>query len=135
MEGTRRQRYMCDWRKNNRSRLRVHDKARRSSSSAKLHASVTFRAWHLKKFGLTAEGYAELLLRQGGGCAICKSTTPAGRGRFHVDHDHACCPGPGSCGKCVRGLLCHHCNLGLGNFKDDPLRLKLAASYLGHADD
>ncbi|MGW8884645.1 endonuclease domain-containing protein [Streptomyces sp. NPDC055749] len=30
---------------------------------------------------------------------------------FHIDHDRACCPSRGpSCGKCVRGYLCHLCN-------------------------
>ena len=29
-----------------------------------------------------------------------------------------------------RGLLCHHCNVGLGGFKDSLTRLKKAVSYL-----
>jgi hypothetical protein len=29
-----------------------------------------------------------------------------------VDHDHACCQKKNrSCGKCIRGLLCHTCNI------------------------
>lgn len=62
-------------------------------------------------------------------CAICE-TTDSGARDFHIDHDHACCDGPTSCGKCVRGLLCGFCNRGLGSFRDKPARLQQAIDYL-----
>ena len=40
--------------------------------------------------------------------------------RLRVDHDHRCCPGIKSCGKCVRGLLCYECNLFLGKIEMKP---------------
>jgi hypothetical protein len=62
-------------------------------------------------------------------CSICGAS--GDDVAFHVDHDHACCPGTGSsCGKCIRGLLCRNCNIGLGHFNDDPQRLALAITYL-----
>ena len=91
--------------------------------------ATRYRA-NLKKHGLTSEQYEALLVAQGGGCAICKGTTPYGRGRFHIDPDHACCPGQRSCGKCVRGLLCGRCNPGLGAFQDSPDLLMAAVAYL-----
>lgn len=84
------------------------------------------------KYQLSVEDYREILERQGGRCAICRADAPTDirTDRFHVDHDHACCPGTRSCGKCTRGLLCHACNTALGNFKDDPEILRAALRYL-----
>lgn len=67
------------------------------------------RNWNLqRRYGLTADAYDELLASQDGRCKICRKLPR--KNRLHVDHDRACCPGPTSCGKCVRGLLCVSCN-------------------------
>jgi hypothetical protein len=34
-----------------------------------------------------------------------------------IDHDHACCPGKRSCGRCLRGLLHRTCNVAVGYFE------------------
>ena len=34
-----------------------------------------------------------------------------------IDHDHRCCPGAQSCGKCVRGILCGRCNTALAHYE------------------
>ena len=83
----------------------------------------------------TAErGYRkdELLRAQGSRCAICgvhAEVTTA----MHLDHDHSCCDE--GCRACVRGVLCWHCNVGLGHFKDSPDFLRYAACYLDGRDD
>jgi len=62
---------------------------------------------------LPYEWYTTTLQKQNGGCAICH--TPPEEGRvLCLDHDHRCCAGEGSCGKCARGLLCNHCNTLVG---------------------
>lgn len=76
----------------------------------------------LRKYGLTLNGFDQLLASQGDRCAICKTEAPRGHG-WHVDHCHR----TGN----TRGVLCHSCNVGLGHFGDDPDRLRAAASYLG----
>lgn len=85
-----------------------------------------------KKYSLSLERYRELLDAQDGRCAICGVASPGDIriDRFHVDHDHSCCPGKNSCGKCVRGLLCRACNTALGNFRDNPDVLASALAYL-----
>ncbi|MET4187624.1 hypothetical protein ABIB86_000427 [Bradyrhizobium sp. JR1.7] len=83
------------------------------------------RKYMLRRFyKMTQADYDEMLLAQGGRCAICRTDKP---GPEHykflcVDHDH-------TTGK-VRGLLCSPCNVGIGNFSDDPSRLSMAAKYL-----
>ena len=86
----------------------------------------------LRKYGITVADFNDLLAAQKDGCAICGSLEPGGKGAFHVDHDHACCPGAMSCGRCVRALLCHRCNTLLGAAKDDVGMLTAAAEYLIH---
>jgi hypothetical protein len=80
-------------------------------------------------YGIGAGEYAALLEAQLGGCAICGGTNESGRS-MAVDHDHSCCPGGRSCGRCVRGLLCSSCNMAIGLLRDDPERLRSAISYL-----
>lgn len=50
-------------------------------------------------------------------CDICGGRHDTDR-RLHVDHDHRCCPGKRSCGKCVRGFLCTRCNIRLVAIED-----------------
>lgn len=87
------------------------------------------RVMDLKRKGLTLESFQLLMEKQSCRCAICGSpfddvTAP------HIDHDHTCCPQNSACPMCIRGLLCHHCNMGLGRFRDSPALLITAASYL-----
>lgn len=77
-------------------------------------------------YGITFDEYQDLILQQKGTCAICNLQTDL----LVVDHDHSCCPGPKSCSKCIRGLLCRTCNLGLGYFKDNNQYMKNAVNYL-----
>lgn len=69
-------------------------------------------------YGITLEDYNNLLESQNNCCAICKD----GDKKLVVDHCHAT-------GR-IRGLLCHHCNVALGMFKDNKAILQEAMEYL-----
>lgn len=82
----------------------------------------------MRSYGITIEQYEEMLKEQRGMCRICKIPRPGGKGsHFHVDHDHNT--------KKVRGLLCHHCNTGLGAFKDSFDLLNKAAQYIKESEN
>jgi len=66
-------------------------------------------AHQLAYYGITVEQRDAMFVAQGSCCAVCKSKEHGGRG-WHTDHDHAT--------KQVRGILCHACNLALGNVND-----------------
>lgn len=80
---------------------------------------------NLKKYGITPEIYQEMFTEQEGKCAICSSgivSRSKASYNLFVDHCH-------ETGK-VRGLLCHHCNAGLGHFRDNEQTLQKAIEYL-----
>jgi hypothetical protein len=79
----------------------------------------------LRKYGLTATQYTELITLQKGRCAICGTYDSGSKHKsWHVDHDHAT-------GK-VRGLLCKFCNSMLGYSKDNPSILLAGVGYLAN---
>lgn len=124
---------MASYYERNREALKAKAKARYQEKRKDIRAQqATYRArmgkeWvraqNLKnKFGLDLVRFETMLDVQGGGCAICGSDDPGGRGSFHVDHDHHT--------GAIRGLLCHGCNTGLGGLKDSVEILEKAAAYL-----
>lgn len=68
------------------------------------------------------------------GCAICGMKEHADKRRkrmLEVDHDHSCCPnGTYSCGRCIRGLVCHPHNQLIRQIEDGTVARVNA--YLDH---
>jgi hypothetical protein len=109
-----------EWQLNNRERYAANQRRWKESGGK----ALSDRRSHLKcKFGLTPAEYEEKLAAQGGGCALCGRKPAPGR-QLDIDHDHKT--------GAVRGLICNSCNQGLGQFRDDPIRLAHAAAYLLH---
>lgn len=73
--------------------------------------------WRL--YGLSQANYQDMAEEQEGRCAVCDEPF---NDDDNVDHCHRT-------GK-VRGLLCSHCNKGLGFFKDSVPKLLKAIKYL-----
>jgi len=71
----------------------------------------------IKRYGITIYQFEEMVAAVQGRCQICQL-----KRKLHVDHDHRT-------GR-IRGLLCGHCNRGIGCFQEDPPTLRAAITYL-----
>lgn len=117
--------YCRDYRARNREKVREADRAYKQKLKDTGREAINHRRWRYK---VDDDRFQQMLAGQDNVCAICAQ--PFGAKGPHIDHDHECCPGSRSCGKCVRGLLCWLCNSALGKFRDDPEALMAAASYV-----
>ena len=99
--------------------------AQRYQEDPDIHRKAAMKS----RYKISLDEYNAMLEDQDYGCMICGGTNKNGRA-LAVDHDHTCCPGKTTCGKCIRGLLCSNCNRALGLFKDDSELTKKATAYL-----
>jgi hypothetical protein len=69
--------------------------------------------WRKANVGISADAFNSRLASQNYLCACCgepfTQADPA-----VVDHDHGCCRGRKTCGKCWRGLVHNSCNVRIG---------------------
>lgn len=107
-------------RKDNNSRYHRHDEDRREAHR------WSSRKSQIKRYGITVSQYEAMWNKQLGACKICGDSIESHSKDRHkvacIDHNHAT-------GR-VRGLLCWHCNIGLGKFFDSTERLAKAIAYL-----
>lgn len=99
------------------------------NQNKKTKYQTRIRNANLKKYNLNQEEYLLMLKTQENKCKICgvhaqhaPATGFAKEGVLCVDHDHLT--------NKVRGLLCSHCNTGLGLFFDNIDNLEKAILYL-----
>jgi len=100
---------------------REYQKNKRHEAKAKLGYSPR----RFKRHHITKENYDDLLNKYAGKCWICKNNDG-----INIDHDHSCCKGTHSCGKCIRGILCGNCNTAIGLLKEDKKIMLEALNYL-----
>lgn len=113
--------YMAAYYVANGDRIRAYSKAWKARHRREIR---------LRRKGLTVEQYDAMVATQGGRCAICGRIPPY---ELVPDHDHSCCPTELSCGWCIRGLLCHGCNAGIGYLGDTAEAVERATEYLFEA--
>ncbi|KKL11109.1 hypothetical protein LCGC14_2549140, partial [marine sediment metagenome] len=114
----------------NNSGLQADHRPSRVKTSSDFNQSEYQRDYYLRtKYRITLDQYNEILLSQGGLCAICGGQEHARDRRgfikpLSVDHNHEEKKGE------VRGLLCSSCNTAIGQLDHDSDRLRAAAQYL-----
>mgnify|MGYP003595630443 CR=1 FL=1 len=99
------------------------------TSKQKKPTKEKLRDYILKhKFNIPFNDYMDIYNSQGGRCAICGkeisiwAETKDYTSVACVDHNH-------TTGE-VRGLLCNHCNTGIGLLQENPVILNSAINYL-----
>lgn len=115
-----------EWRQAHRPQVNALAQARRQTPEGrdkKEHDSLMRR---FSNHGLTLDQYHAMIEQQEDCCAICGSHPSDNYGGFHdgyhIDHQHVT--------EKIRGLLCKHCNIGIGMLKDSPQICRAAAAYL-----
>lgn len=88
---------------------------------ALLTSDEKYELYLRKTYGIDIKQYNEMVKSQDYRCAICGLYQTEKR-LLVVDHCHDT--------GVIRGLLCHNCNVALGNFKDNVQSLENAIDYL-----
>jgi Recombination endonuclease VII len=90
---------------------------------------IVRRSYFKTIYGITPEDKERRFDSQDRKCAACRSSNVGvkyqkqnGRNPWHVDHNHQT--------KQTRGILCHPCNLAIGNARESVTRLRACADYL-----
>lgn len=76
----------------------------------------------ITRHGISLIDYLKRLEAQRFSCAIPScgvefNDMTNGQRRPGIDHDHSCCKGGYSCGKCIRGIVCQRCNVVIHHFE------------------
>ncbi len=119
--------YMKLYRETHKQKQKIYQQTYREEKKEqlRLYKEVYYKNVRNKRllriYGISLDDYFNFLLKQEGCCCICL-TKFSDSIRPYVDHCHIT--------KKVRGLLCFHCNTGLGHFKDNYKNLVKAARYV-----
>jgi hypothetical protein len=115
--------YAESYRAKNKGKQAYHNKRFREQNKEliKQYSVNYYLSKRFDKYGITQEQFTLNLMAQENKCAICNISF-SDLVRTYVDHCH-------TTGK-IRGIICFHCNTGLGHFKDNITLLEKARKYL-----
>lgn len=114
-----------------RNRMRVYGPKERERNKQWAAANPEQARYHSrkkllrKKYDMTIEEHDALFAEQGFVCGACGSSEPNSKKGWSTDHCHAT--------GVVRGIVCHHCNIGIGHAKDSIQTLHKWVAYLERA--
>ena len=121
-----------EYNQRNRDKIRAYQENYRATNLVRLKElnaawrvanPLKVRKNNLARTGFTPQLVEDAKIMQDGRCAICLvDLTTLPKRQVHADHCHT----SGD----PRGVLCHHCNAGLGAFRDNPDTLRRAIEYL-----
>lgn len=111
------QRYMREWRVQNREKKRATDKAWQVRNLHRIR--ITRKAWKSKHYEARV---SVLVQNHNGRCDLCAGPPDGRWKRLNIDHCHKT--------EVFRGMLCSKCNRAIGLFKDDSALIRRAADYL-----
>ncbi len=108
------------------------EEERQLRAKAKNRRAILNNVYHISE-----DKYAWLLHIQNNVCFLCKEPETAISNKSNqlmnlaIDHDHRCCrEKSGSCGECVRHLLCTVCNWIVGRVESKPNLQPMLAHYV-----
>lgn len=119
-----REKHKEDISKRNRERrlANIEKYKEREKNASKKNPTRRKTAQLRRDYNITYDDYNNMLLKQNYSCAICGTHQDNLRQKLCIDHNHAT-------GK-IRSLLCHGCNLILGNCLESITVLENAIKYL-----
>lgn len=100
-------------------------KERKAAYYARNPQARLFEKWRrfARQNGLPPDEVVEYIKSHNGLCDICgEKSNDETHSELHLDHCHAT--------NGIRGRLCNRCNIGLGQFRDNPSLLLKAVEYL-----
>ena len=113
----------------NKTKIRAKNDAWKVTNAERSH--FLDRKSHLKRlYKLTPEQYDQRVRDQNRLCLLCLEPLDLTINN-PIDHNHKCCSGEKSCGKCVRGILHDRCNRYISLLEKYPELLPAALKYIG----
>ncbi len=125
----------CGYAFGNQGRKSLPDKPKLANPYFRF-TPINPRAKTIANYSIDVDQWSTIMHNQGHQCALCARTfIGVDTKGIHTDHDHRCCAGYKSCGKCIRGILCHGCNIVIGYIeRNECMRPLVTSTVLDYLD-